>query len=61
MLEKNLDRSTNNCIRGGVIGDIAGFVASVYQRGIDFIQVPTTLLSQVDSSVGAKQGESLSR
>lgn len=41
---------------GGVIGDMTGFAASIYQRGIDFIQVPTTLLSQVDASVGGKTG-----
>lgn len=47
-------QSTIIALGGGVVGDMAGFAAACYQRGIDFIQVPTTLLSQVDSSVGGK-------
>lgn len=55
MLEARLERSaTVVALGGGVIGDMAGFAAACYQRGVDFVQVPTTLLSQVDSSVGGK-------
>lgn len=49
-------RTTVVALGGGVIGDMAGFAAATYQRGVPFIQVPTTLLSQVDSSVGGKTG-----
>ncbi len=55
MLGAQLDRRTVIvALGGGVIGDMAGFAAAVYQRGVRFVQVPTTLLSQVDSSVGGK-------
>ena len=49
-------RSSVIALGGGVVGDIAGFAASIYLRGVNFIQIPTTLLSQVDSSVGGKTG-----
>jgi len=57
LFEKKLDRkSLLIAFGGGVIGDMTGFTASIYQRGIGFIQIPTTLLSQVDASVGGKTG-----
>lgn len=57
MLEVPCDRSaTVIALGGGVVGDLSGFSAACYQRGVNFIQVPTTLLSQVDSSVGGKTG-----
>jgi 3-dehydroquinate synthase len=57
LLQKRHDRRTTViALGGGVIGDIGGFAASIYQRGVNLIQMPTTLLSQVDSSVGGKTG-----
>ncbi len=57
LLERKLSRNvTLLALGGGVVGDITGFAAAAYQRGVDFIQIPTTLLSQVDSSVGGKTG-----
>jgi 3-dehydroquinate synthetase len=57
-LSTKLDRkSTLVALGGGVIGDMVGFAAAIYQRGINFIQVPTTLMAMVDSAVGGKTGE----
>lgn len=57
LLDARCDRSTTIlALGGGVIGDLAGFAAATYQRGVPFLQIPTTLLSQVDSSVGGKTG-----
>ncbi len=61
ILDRLVDRRANRdttvvALGGGVVGDIAGFAAACYMRGVNFIQVPTTLLAQVDSSVGGKTG-----
>lgn len=56
-LEETLDRKcTFIALGGGVIGDMVGFAAAVYQRGVDFIQIPTTVMAMTDSSVGGKTG-----
>lgn len=57
LLKSRHNRTTTLiALGGGVVGDMTGFAAAAYQRGVDFIQIPTTLLSQVDSSVGGKTG-----
>lgn len=57
LLDKRPDRKTTLvALGGGVVGDLTGFAAAVLLRGVDFIQIPTTLLAQVDSSVGGKTG-----
>ena len=62
LLNFNLTRSDLIiALGGGVIGDLAGFVASTYLRGVDFVQIPTSLLAQVDSSVGGKVAVDLDR
>lgn len=56
-VDGHCDRQTTViALGGGVVGDMAGFAAAVYQRGVPFLQIPTTLLAQVDSSVGGKTG-----
>jgi len=58
--ELNIDRNALIInVGGGVVGDLGGFVASAYKRGIDFVQVPTTLLAMIDASVGGKVGVDL--
>jgi 3-dehydroquinate synthase len=60
MMEKHADRHSIVCaLGGGVVGDVAGFLASVFMRGIPVVQMPTTFLAQVDSSVGGKTGVNL--
>ena len=56
LLSKNFNRSDLLIsIGGGITGDVVGFAASIFKRGINFINIPTTLLAQVDSAIGGKQ------
>lgn len=60
MIQKNFDRKDLIlALGGGVVGDVAGFLASIYLRGVPYIQIPTTLLAQVDASIGGKTGVDL--
>ena len=57
ILSKNFNRSDLIiAVGGGITGDVAGFVASIFKRGINFINIPTTLLAQADSAIGGKTG-----
>ncbi|MEZ5570793.1 MAG: 3-dehydroquinate synthase [Halioglobus sp.] len=56
LADKHSRNTTFVAVGGGVVGDLTGFAAACYQRGVNFIQIPTTLLAQVDSSVGGKTG-----
>ncbi len=60
LVKRGADRkSVFIALGGGVVGDMTGFIASIYMRGVDFVQIPTTLLAQVDASVGGKTGVDL--
>lgn len=62
MFDSRCDRKTTViALGGGVVGDLAGFVSSIYMRGVDYVQIPTTLLAMVDSSVGGKTAVDLDK